>query len=98
MLEENRGRPNLSWAILDEINQIPGTFVLLFGDFSTDFVMGENLPNRDFGSCLYRWMECNGLFQVINEPTRITANSATLLDLIITNSSGFFHVLSILEL
>ena len=90
MLEENRGRPNLSWAILDEINQIPGTFVLLFGDFNTDFVMGENLPNRDFGSCLYTWMECNGLFQVINEPTRITAHSATLLDLIITNSPGYF--------
>ena len=75
---------------LDEINKIPGTFVLLFGDFNADFVMGETLPNNDFGSYLYKWLECNGLFQVINEPTRITARSATLLDLIITNSPGYF--------
>ena len=75
---------------LDEINKVPGTFVLLFGDFNADFVMGETLPNNDFGSHLYRWLECNGLFQVINEPTRITAHSATLLDLIITNSPGYF--------
>ena len=74
---------------LDEINKIPGTFVLLFGDFNADFVM-LILPNNDFGSYLYRWLECNGLFQVINEPTRITAHSATLLDLIITNSPGYF--------
>lgn len=35
-------------------------------------------------------MECNSLFQVINEPTRITEHSATLLDLIFTNSPGYF--------
>ena len=34
---------------------------------------------------LYSWMECNNLFQVINEPTRITPIGATLLDLVITN-------------
>ena len=28
---------------------------------------------------------CNNLFQVINEPTRITQNGATIFDLIITN-------------
>ena len=35
-------------------------------------------------------MQCNSIFQVINEPTRITAHVATLLDLIITNSPGYF--------
>jgi hypothetical protein len=35
-------------------------------------------------------MECNSLFQVINEPTRITAHGASILDLIITNSPGYF--------
>ena len=34
---------------------------------------------------LYSWMECNNLFQVINEPTHITPIGATLLDLVITN-------------
>lgn len=75
---------------LDEINQIPGTFVLLFGDFNANFDMENVLPSSDFGSCLYRWMACNSLFQVINEPTRITEHSATLLDLIFTNSPGYF--------
>ena len=35
-------------------------------------------------------MACNNLFQVINEPTQITSEGATLLDLIITNSPGYF--------
>ncbi len=35
-------------------------------------------------------MACNSLFQVINEPTRITEHSATLLDLIFTSSPGYF--------
>ena len=35
-------------------------------------------------------MECNNLFQVITEPTRITEHGATVLDLIITNCPGYF--------
>ena len=46
--------------------------------------------SSDFGCHLYRWMECNNLFQVINEPTRITQHGATLLDIIITNCPGCF--------
>ena len=38
----------------------------------------------------YRWLECNNLCQVINEPTRITQHTATRLDLIITNGPGYF--------
>ena len=56
----------------DEINQIPSTFVLLFGDFNANFIVENSLPNDDFGSCLFRLMACNSLFQVINEPTCIT--------------------------
>jgi hypothetical protein len=44
----------------------------------------------DFGSSLYCWMECNSLFQAINEPTRITYTGSTRLDLIITNSPSYF--------
>ena len=35
-------------------------------------------------------MECNNLFQIINEATLVTARGASLLDLIITNSPGYF--------
>ena len=35
-------------------------------------------------------MECNSLYQVIKEPTRVTSHSAMLLDLIITNYPGYF--------
>lgn len=75
---------------LDKIYLHPGTFVLLFGDFNAHFDIDDALSSSDFGTCLYSWMECNSLFQVINEPTRITAHGATLLDLIITNSPGYF--------
>jgi hypothetical protein len=50
---------------LDEINQIPGTSVLLFGDFNANFIVENALPSGDFGSCLYRLMARNSLFQVI---------------------------------
>ena len=35
-------------------------------------------------------MECNNLYQIINEATPVTAHRATLLDLMITNSPGYF--------
>lgn len=49
-----------------------------------------NPISSDFGISLYRWMECNSLFQVINEPTRVTQNGGSILDLIITNAPGYF--------
>ena len=48
--------------------------------------------SSNFGISLYRWLECNNLSQVINEPTRVTANGGTVLDLIITNTPGYFVV------
>lgn len=35
-------------------------------------------------------LECNNLFQMISEPTRITNRQSSLLDLIITNAPGYF--------
>jgi hypothetical protein len=45
--------------------------------------------SSDFGCLLYCWMQCNNLFQVINEPTQITQNGATILDLVITTAQDF---------
>jgi hypothetical protein len=39
----------------------------------------------------------NGLVQLISEPTRITNHSSTTLDLIITNSPGYFVTTGILS-
>jgi hypothetical protein len=75
---------------VDSINARPGTFVLLLGDFNAHFDVNDIQSSSDFGINFYRWMECNSLFQVINEPTRITAHGASILDLIITNSPGYF--------
>jgi hypothetical protein len=75
---------------LDKINTKPDSFVILIGDFNTHYDPSNMSDSSDFGCLLYRWMQCNNLFQVINEPTRITQNGATILDLVITNCRGFF--------
>ena len=75
---------------LDRIYLEPNTFVVLLGDFNAHFDESSVSPSTDFGACLYSWMECNSLYQVIKEPTRVTSHSATLLDLIITNYPGYF--------
>ena len=75
---------------LDQIYLKPNTHVLLIGDFNAHYDIENPVVGSDFGVTLYRWMECNNLYQIINEATRVTAHCATLLDLIITNSPGYF--------
>jgi hypothetical protein len=75
---------------LDNIYLKPDTFVLLLGDFNAHYDTANPSLSSVFGTRFYSWMACNNLFQVINEPTRITSEGATRLDLIITNSPGYF--------
>lgn len=75
---------------LDQIYSKPNTFVLLLGDFNAHYDIDNPADGSDFGLLLYRWMGCNSLFQIINEVTRVTARRASILDLIITNSPGYF--------
>ena len=75
---------------LDKVSQQPNSFLTLIGDFNASYDPSNPLVRNDFGALLYRWMECNNLYQVINEPTRITQYSESLLDLIITNCPGYF--------
>ena len=75
---------------LDKVLSKPDTLVVLLGDFNCHYDPATPSAGSDFGCSLYRWIECNNLFQVISEPTRITPTGATLLDLVITNYPGFF--------
>jgi hypothetical protein len=75
---------------LDKVQLESNKVVILLGDLNGNYNVENPSESGDFGSLLYRWMECNNLSQVINEPTRITSTSATLLDLIITNCPGYF--------
>ena len=74
---------------VDKIYSKPGSLVVL-GDFNAHYDPLNPSENSDFGIMFYRWLGCNNLCQVINEPTRITQHTATRLDLIITNSTGYF--------
>jgi hypothetical protein len=56
--------------------------VYIMGDFNLNVLGIENhLPTSDFMEMMYSF----GLFPVISRPTRVTANSVTLIDNIFTN-------------
>ena len=67
----------------------------LLGDLNIDCLSTNNSPNRDKITEIF---DIYGLAQMINEPTRITDKSSTLIDLCITNSpanvvnSGVLHL------
>ena len=64
-------------ASFDQIGLEPNTFVVLLGDFNGHYNPGNPSACSDFGSLLYRWLECNNLSQIINESTRITESGET---------------------
>ena len=75
---------------VDKIYSKPGSLVVVLGDLKAHYDPLNPSENSDFGIMFYRWLECNNLCQVINEPNRITQHTATRLDLIITNGPGYF--------
>lgn len=77
-------------SCLDKISLDPKSVIMILGDFNAHYDSESPAQSTDFGILLHRWLECNNLFQVINEPTRITQRGATLLDLIITNCPSYF--------
>ena len=46
--------------------------------------------NTDVGVKLYNFLDGNNLYQLIDEPTRISLTGGTTLDLIITDVPGHF--------
>ena len=70
-----------------------GHEIFLLGDFNVDFMPDANNTNK-----LKDIFATYGLEQLLNEPTRVTSNSSTLIDLCVTNTatkivnSGVLHL------
>ena len=61
--------------------------LILTGDFNAKSKNWYSLQeNNQLGTRLYDFVNRNGMMQLVTEPTRITENSRSLIDLIITNS------------
>ena len=77
----------------DNIKSCGQTFsaVVLLGDFNAHFNYGDTLsPNTDIGIRVFNFLECNNLYQLEDNPTQITQTGESILDLIISDSPGFF--------
>jgi hypothetical protein len=78
-----------SLDLIFSTSQFSAVFIL--GDFNAHYNFKETLTsNTDVGVILYNFLECNNLSQLIEEPTRISLHGETILDLIVTDSPGFF--------
>ena len=62
--------------------------IVLLGDFNTHYCFDDQ-SSTAVGSVFAQFLCGNSLSQLINEPTRITATSQTILDLVITDSPGY---------
>ena len=72
--------------VLDKIRQLPKQyFIVMLGDFNAHYDVANPSGNSEVGGKLYSFLESNNLAQLITEPTRVTSNSSTILDLVITN-------------
>ena len=66
--------------------------IFLLGDFNDRCVKWESdHDTSDFKNKLRDFVSSRGLFQLIDEPTRITSQCAHLLDLIITDAPGYIE-------
>ena len=75
---------------LDSIERNPNSLIVLLGDFNAHFDASDLTSSTHFGARLYYLFECNNLFQLIQEPTRITKDKSSILDLIITDAPSYF--------
>ena len=65
--------------------------LLFFWDFNAHFNYGDTLsPNTDIGIRVFNFLESNNLNQLVDNPTRITQSGESILDLIKSDSPGFF--------
>ena len=77
--------------VLDKIRQLPKQYIIvMLGDFNAHYDVANPSRNSEVGGKLYSFLESNNLAQLIAEPTRVTSNSSTILDLVITNSPERF--------
>ena len=64
----------------------------MLGDLNAHYDVANPLGNSDVGGKLNSFLESNNLAQLIAEPIRVTSNSSTMLDLVITNCPERFSV------
>ena len=71
--------------------------IVPLGDFNAHFNYGDmSSPNTDIGIRVFNYLESNNLYQLVDNPTRITRvnrinhSEESILDLIISVSPGFF--------
>ena len=65
--------------------------VVLLGDFNSYFKYGDtSSPNTDIGNSVFNVLESNNVYQLVDNPTRITRSGESILDLIISDSPDFF--------
>ena len=77
--------------ILDKIRQFSKKYnIVILGDLNAHFNSSSKSDCTDTEIQLYSFLEYNGLTQSISEPTRTTQHHASILDLVITNSSSLF--------
>jgi hypothetical protein len=76
---------------LESISQTNSKGLILVGDFNAkDPRWGFVEHSNALGQRLFNFVQEQNLFQLINEPTRITASSKSMLDLIITDVPDLF--------
>lgn len=66
--------------------------IFCFGDFNVDLLDVESAAT----AYVMESLDAFGLSQIINEPTRVTANSATLIDYIVTSNTSIVKNVSVI--
>jgi len=69
---------------------LKGSLIVLVGDFNGHFNVNDLPSCSDFGIRFHQMLECNNLFQLVDEPTRITKDTSSILDFNITDSPSYF--------
>ena len=60
-------------------------------DFNAHFNYGDtSSPNTDSDIGVFNFLESNNLYQLVDNPTRITRSEESIRDLIISDSPGLF--------
>ena len=77
--------------MLDKIRTLGGNYtIIILGDFNAHYNVQLPLNSSEIGKQLSNFITINGLEQLISEPTRVTSNTSSILDLLITNCSNDF--------
>ncbi len=87
---------SFSNQIENAMNENPDALIMV-GDFNDRCTHWDDRHDRsEMGLKFYNYLNDVNLFQLVNEPTRITEDSASLLDLIVTDSPGYIDNINVL--